>query len=102
MVCVPCIVIPFFLFIWHKFLQPIFLRFWNPWGEAAAVEGTGGVDADAAAGGENKKKDEVSSAGDAVAGKKTCPIAAFSGKSKSGDDGTTATATLVENHPKID
>lgn len=33
MVCVPCIVIPFFLFIWHKFLQPIFLRMWNPWGK---------------------------------------------------------------------
>jgi len=26
-------VIPAFLFIWHKFLQPIFLRFWNPWGK---------------------------------------------------------------------
>ncbi|ODN00606.1 hypothetical protein Ocin01_06087 [Orchesella cincta] len=33
MVCLPCIVIPFFLFIWHKFLQPIVLRFWNPWGK---------------------------------------------------------------------
>lgn len=41
MVCLPCIVIPFFLFIWHKFLQPIFLRFWNPWArveEGAAVD----------------------------------------------------------------
>jgi len=33
MVCLPCIVIPAFLFIWHKFLQPIFLRFWNPFGK---------------------------------------------------------------------
>jgi hypothetical protein len=33
MVCVPCIIIPFCLFIWHKFLQPIFLRFWNPFGQ---------------------------------------------------------------------
>jgi hypothetical protein len=31
MVCVPCIVIPFFLFIWHRYIQPIMLKFWNPW-----------------------------------------------------------------------
>ena len=31
MVCVPCIVIPFFLFIWHRWIQPIVLSFWNPW-----------------------------------------------------------------------
>ncbi|KAJ9574532.1 hypothetical protein L9F63_008305, partial [Diploptera punctata] len=31
MVCVPCIVIPFFLFIWYRFIQPIVLKFWNPW-----------------------------------------------------------------------
>ena len=34
MVCVPCIVIPIFLYIWHRFLQPLFLpilKFWNPW-----------------------------------------------------------------------
>lgn len=31
MVCVPCIVIPFFLFIWYRFIQPIMLKFWNPW-----------------------------------------------------------------------
>ncbi|KAG8233880.1 hypothetical protein J437_LFUL013997 [Ladona fulva] len=31
MVCVPCIVIPVLLFIWHRFFQPIVLKFWNPW-----------------------------------------------------------------------
>lgn len=31
MVCVPCIVIPFLLFIWHRYIQPIVLKFWNPW-----------------------------------------------------------------------
>lgn len=31
MVCVPCFIIPLLLFIWHKFLQPIVLRYWNPW-----------------------------------------------------------------------
>ncbi|KAF4531827.1 hypothetical protein B566_EDAN000853 [Ephemera danica] len=31
MVCVPCFLIPIFLFIWHRFIQPIVLAFWNPW-----------------------------------------------------------------------
>nr|AAY27479.1 CG18508 [Drosophila melanogaster]AAY27491.1 CG18508 [Drosophila melanogaster]AAY27495.1 CG18508 [Drosophila melanogaster]AAY27499.1 CG18508 [Drosophila melanogaster]AAY27503.1 CG18508 [Drosophila melanogaster] len=31
MVCVPCIIIPLLLYIWHKFVQPILLRYWNPW-----------------------------------------------------------------------
>lgn len=31
MVCVPCIVIPFLLFLWHRYIQPIVLKFWNPW-----------------------------------------------------------------------
>lgn len=31
MVCVPCFIIPLLLFIWHKFIQPIVLRYWNPW-----------------------------------------------------------------------
>lgn len=38
MVCIPCIVIPLLLFIWHKFLQPIFLKIFNPWGAVKAVE----------------------------------------------------------------
>lgn len=32
MVCIPCIVIPIFLYIWHRFIQPIVTRFWNAWG----------------------------------------------------------------------
>lgn len=31
MVCVPCFIVPLLLFIWHKFIQPYVLRFWNPW-----------------------------------------------------------------------
>lgn len=31
MVCVPCFILPVLLFIWHKFFQPILLRYWNPW-----------------------------------------------------------------------
>ncbi|XP_004929607.1 UPF0729 protein AAEL015238 [Bombyx mandarina] len=31
MVCVPCFIIPLLLFLWHRFVQPYILRFWNPW-----------------------------------------------------------------------
>ena len=31
MVCVPCIVIPLLLWIFHKFIQPFVIKFWNPW-----------------------------------------------------------------------
>ena len=31
MVCVPCIIIPVLLYIWHRFIQPIVMKFWNPW-----------------------------------------------------------------------
>lgn len=32
MVCIPCIVIPALLFIWHKWIQPFVLKIWNPFG----------------------------------------------------------------------
>jgi len=44
-VCVPCIVIPVLLYIWHRFLQPIALKIWNPWGKVEtdkAASGAGG------------------------------------------------------------
>lgn len=31
MVCVPCFIIPVLIYVWHKFIQPIVLRYWNPW-----------------------------------------------------------------------
>ena len=31
MVCISCIVIPLLLYIWHRFLQPLALKIWNPW-----------------------------------------------------------------------
>ena len=39
MVCISCIVIPVVLWLWHKYLQPLFLRFWGPlpWGNKDAV-----------------------------------------------------------------
>ena len=43
MVCISCIVIPVVLFLWHRFLQPIVMRFWNPW---AKVEDKKTADSD--------------------------------------------------------
>jgi glutaredoxin 3 len=40
MVCIPCIVIPFVLWLFHKYLQPIILRFWNPWEKKGVEEKT--------------------------------------------------------------
>uniref|UniRef100_A0A182WN18 Uncharacterized protein n=1 Tax=Anopheles minimus TaxID=112268 RepID=A0A182WN18_9DIPT len=31
MVCVPCFIVPVLLYLWHKFIQPILLKYWNPW-----------------------------------------------------------------------
>lgn len=31
MVCIPCFIIPVLLYIWHRFIQPYVLRYWNPW-----------------------------------------------------------------------
>jgi len=31
MVCIPCIVIPFVLWLFHRYIQPFILKFWNPW-----------------------------------------------------------------------
>jgi len=38
MVCVPCIVIPVLLWLFHKYIQPFILKFWNPW-EKKSLEG---------------------------------------------------------------
>jgi len=29
--CVPCFIIPLLLFLFHRFIQPILLKYWNPW-----------------------------------------------------------------------
>ena len=90
MVCVSCIVIPVFLWLWHKYLQPLVLRFWGPlpWGAAQPVEGTTDpkVDAD---------KDTSS---------KTCPFASKSNITSNGvianghsPHGNETTSSEVEN-----
>lgn len=43
MVCVPCIVIPFLLWVFHKFIRPFLLKIYDPWGKTEKIEGdTGG------------------------------------------------------------
>lgn len=36
--CVPCFVIPLLLFIFHRYIQPIILKFWNPWENSGIKE----------------------------------------------------------------
>lgn len=36
MVCIPCFIIPVLLYVWHRFIQPYVLRFWNPWAKKDA------------------------------------------------------------------
>ncbi|CAD5118927.1 DgyrCDS7602 [Dimorphilus gyrociliatus] len=36
MVCVPCIIIPVLLWVFHKYIQPLILKFWNPWSKKEA------------------------------------------------------------------
>ncbi|CAH2004123.1 unnamed protein product [Acanthoscelides obtectus] len=36
--CVPCFIIPLLLFIFHRYIQPILLKFWNPWENSAVKE----------------------------------------------------------------
>ncbi|XP_042903139.1 UPF0729 protein GD16342 [Parasteatoda tepidariorum] len=38
MVCIPCIVAPVLLFLWYRFIQPIMLKFWNPWAPKASIQ----------------------------------------------------------------
>lgn len=36
--CVPCFIIPLLLFIFHRYIQPIVLKFWNPWEKSGIKE----------------------------------------------------------------
>ncbi|CAM1154084.1 Uncharacterised protein g9777 [Pycnogonum litorale] len=38
MVCVSCIVIPVFIWIWYKFISPILSKIWNPWASKAVID----------------------------------------------------------------
>lgn len=37
MVCIPCIVVPFLLWFFHKYIQPYIQKFW-PWSKQQNVE----------------------------------------------------------------
>lgn len=41
MVCIPCIVIPFVLWFFHKYIQPYIARLWNPWKKVEESKGNG-------------------------------------------------------------
>jgi len=69
MVCISCIVIPLVLFIWHRFLQPVFLKFWNPWAK---------VEDKTAAGGENEGGAQQHSDSDGTATALKCPFSSSS------------------------
>jgi len=40
MVCIPCIVIPFVLWLFHRYIQPLILKFWNPWDKKSVLATT--------------------------------------------------------------
>ena len=42
MVCIPCIVIPFVLWFFHKFIQPYIAKIWNPWKKVEGPHDGGG------------------------------------------------------------
>lgn len=29
--CISCVILPLLLFLFHRFIQPLILKFWNPW-----------------------------------------------------------------------
>ncbi|XP_048734532.1 UPF0729 protein C18orf32 homolog [Ostrea edulis] len=37
MVCIPCIVIPVLLWVFHKFIQPLIATFW-PWSKTSTIK----------------------------------------------------------------
>ena len=84
MVCLPCIVVPVLLYIWHRFLQPIVIKFWNPFG---AVDQTKKNEEDAKNGSTNT--DDVLKNGD-VKSSLSCPF-------KSSDTDTTNSAHSPES-----
>ncbi|CAB3365399.1 Hypothetical predicted protein [Cloeon dipterum] len=78
MVCVPCFLIPILLFVWHKFIQPIVLMFWNPW----KVEDKKNEPADAA---ELKGEPAIATASEKEEAS-ACPFSGATSTNKSKDD----------------
>jgi len=66
MVCISCIVVPVLLWLWHRFLQPIFLKIYNPWGKVENKT-SGATDS-----GDQENKEDQSDA--------KCPISALEGE----------------------
>ena len=95
MVCISCIVIPVVLWLWHKYLQPLFLRFWGPlpWGNKDAV---------------TENKDSTKDPGkDSTA--KGCPFSSKSANLSNGDVpnghppvGVQESSSIQEQNKKLD
>lgn len=43
--CISCVILPLLLFLFHRFIQPLILKFWNPWAtkEDKQIEGKNGM-----------------------------------------------------------
>ncbi|RXG73834.1 hypothetical protein Avbf_02008 [Armadillidium vulgare] len=80
MVCIPCLVVPALLFIWYRFLQPIFLRFWNPFGRVQAA----------------KEEDSHGNKDKALSNGQTCPFSNMTKSTAKEEENTTA-EELVES-----
>lgn len=103
MVCVPCLFIPAGLFIWYRFLQPIFLKFvypvlepflakfWDPYVQPIVTQVSNmfkdpsKAPETPASNGDNHPQTKSDSNGSLSSGeeKRKCPIASLSGKSSS-------------------
>uniref|UniRef100_A0A0C9RVN4 Putative secreted protein n=1 Tax=Amblyomma americanum TaxID=6943 RepID=A0A0C9RVN4_AMBAM len=82
MVCIPCIIAPVLLFIWHRFIQPIVLSVWNPWA---------------------KKEIRVDAAGDSSSKEKACDTAdtaTTGGENSCKQDSSLSEATVDEKVSK--
>merc|ERR1712071_125000 len=73
MVCISCILIPLALYIWHRFLQPVFLKMWNPFSKVEDQTG---------------KSPTTTTSGDS---KMSCPFSSGSSTSTATQNGTAAT-----------
>ena len=80
MVCLPCLIVPAVLFIWYRFLQPIFARIWNPFG---SVTNTPKVDANGSVDKSDSAPKELPGASAGKTSEAKCPISGFASKDPS-------------------
>ncbi|KAL3867148.1 hypothetical protein ACJMK2_044371 [Sinanodonta woodiana] len=69
MVCIPCIVIPLILWVFHKYIQPYLSKIWHPW----------------------KKQEKLEDSKAEIKERKTCCNGMANGQTTSDDGGGTCT-----------